>query len=323
MALSKRFHSRLKLPLVAAPMFTVSSRDLVVAACRAGVIGAFPTANCRSVDDLDAWLGYLGEVLQPQDAPYCANLVIKRSDLRDHLAVLCRHRVELVITSVGSPEHVIDPLHDAGALVFADVATLEHARKAVAHGVDGLVLLSAGAGGQSGSLNGFAFARAVREFFEGPIVLAGGISDGASLWAALALGCDLGYMGTRFIATHESAASERYKQMLVECDLDDIVLTSAFTGLPTNMLEPSLRAQGIVLGDISPQMTRHSAQTLFGAVASDSAPKRWTDLWSAGHSVSGVKRLISATELVGEIQEEFQAAARVTLASLWAHASAR
>jgi nitronate monooxygenase len=267
MALSKRFHSRLKLPLVAAPMFTVSSRDLVVAACRAGVIGAFPTANCRSVDDLDAWLGYLGEVLQPQDAPYCANLVIKRSDLRDHLAVLCRHRVELVITSVGSPEHVIDPLHDAGALVFADVATLEHARKAVAHGVDGLVLLSAGAGGQSGSLNGFAFARAVREFFEGPIILAGGISDGASLWAALALGCDLGYM--------------------------------------------------------SPQMTRHSAQTLFGAVASDSAPKRWTDLWSAGHSVSGVKRLISATELVGEIQEEFQAAARVTLASLWAHASAR
>jgi nitronate monooxygenase len=201
------------------------------------------------------------------------------------------------------------------------VATLDHARKAVARGVDGLVLLSAGAGGQSGSLNGLAFARAVREFFEGPIILAGGISDGASLWAALALGCDLGYMGTRFIATHESAASERYKQMLVECDLDDILLSSAFTGLPTNMLEPSLRAQGIVLGDISPQMTHHSAQTLFGAVASDSVPRRWTDIWSAGHSVSGVKRVIPVTELVNEIHEEFHAAVRFASATCWAHAS--
>jgi nitronate monooxygenase len=247
--------------------------------------------------------------------------VIKRADLHEHLEVLCRHRVELVITSVGSPEHVIDPLHEAGSLVFADVATLDHARKAVARGVDGLVLLSAGAGGQSGSLNGLAFARAVREFFEGPIILAGGISDGASLWAALALGCDLGYMGTRFIATHESAASERYKQMLVECDLDDILLSSAFTGLPTNMLEPSLRAQGIVLGDISPQMTHHSAQTLFGAVASDSVPRRWTDIWSAGHSVSGVKRVIPVTELVNEIHEEFHAAVRFASATCWAHAS--
>ncbi|MFN7387974.1 NAD(P)H-dependent flavin oxidoreductase [Brevundimonas sp.] len=317
----KKFHERLRLPLVVAPMFSVSSRDLVVAACRAGVIGAFPTANCRSVDDLDALLVHFGEVIKPQYAPYCANLVIKRADLHEHLEVLCRHRVELVITSVGSPEHVIDPLHEAGSLVFADVATLDHARKAVARGVDGLVLLSAGAGGQSGSLNGLAFARAVREFFEGPIILAGGISDGASLWAALALGCDLGYMGTRFIATHESAASERYKQMLVECDLDDILLSSAFTGLPTNMLEPSLRAQGIVLGDISPQMTHHSAQTLFGAVASDSVPRRWTDIWSAGHSVSGVKRVIPVTELVNEIHEEFHAAVRFASATCWAHAS--
>ena len=321
MALSKRFHGRLRLPLVAAPMFSVSSRDLVVAACRAGVIGAFPTANCRSVDDLDALLMDFGEVMKPQDAPYCANLVMKRADLHEHLEVLCRHRVELVITSVGSPEHVIDPLHEAGSLVFADVATLDHARKAVARGVDGLVLLSAGAGGQSGSLNGLTFARAVREFFEGPVILAGGISDGASLWAALALGCDLGYMGTRFIATHESAASARYKQMLVECDLDDIVLTSAFTGLPTNMLAPSLKAQGIFLGDISPQMTHHSAQTLFGAVSSDSAPRRWTDVWSAGHSVSGVKRVIPVNELVNEIYEEFQAAARLTSATCWARAS--
>jgi nitronate monooxygenase len=320
MGVLEKFHGRLKLPLVAAPMFTVSSRDLVVAACRAGVIGAFPTANCRTVAELDSWLGYFSETLGPQDAPYCANLIIKRSDLRDHLAVLCQHRVELVITSVGSPEHVIEPLHQAGSLIFADVATLEHARKAIACGADGLVLLSAGAGGQTGSLNSFAFARAVRDLFEGPVILAGGICDGSSLWAALALGCDLGYMGTRFIATHESAASDSYKQMLVDCDLDDIVLTSAFTGLPTNMLEPSLQAAGIVLRDVSPLLTHQSAQTLYSAVAGGGGPKRWTDLWSAGHSVSSVKRLVAVAELVQEIEQEFLAAARAATESPWAFA---
>jgi nitronate monooxygenase len=320
MGVLEKFHGRLKLPLVAAPMFTVSSRDLVVAACRAGVIGAFPTANCRTVAELDSWLGYFSETLGPQDAPYCANLIIKRSDLRDHLAVLCQHRVELVITSVGSPEHVIEPLHQAGSLIFADVATLEHARKAIACGADGLVLLSAGAGGQTGSLNSFAFARAVRDLFEGPVILAGGICDGSSLWAALALGCDLGYMGTRFIATHESAASDSYKQMLVDCDLDDIVLTSAFTGLPTNMLEPSLQAAGIVLRDVSPLLTHQSAQTLYSAVAGGGGPKRWTDLWSAGHSVSSVKRLVAVAELVQEIEQEFLAAARAATEYPWAFA---
>ena len=294
MALSERFARRLALPLIAAPMLTVSNRDLVIAACRAGVIGAFPTANCRSLGELDEWLAEFRSALSATDAPFCANLIIRRPDLQQHLERLCLHRVEMVITSVGSPAAVIEPLHAIGALVFADVATLAHARKAVAAGADGLVLLTAGAGGQTGSLNGFAFVRAVRQFFDGPLVLAGGISDGTALWAATSLGCDLGYMGTRFIATRESAAPDAYKQMLVDSNIDDIVLSSAFTGLPTSMLSPSLQAAG----DLS-------------------NPKKWRDLWSAGHSVSGVAEVLSVRELVDRTHNEFSQAAAKSAASPW------
>lgn len=296
MALPDRLARRLALPLIAAPMLTVSNRELVIAACHAGVIGAFPTANCRSVDELDAWLIEFRNALGPNDAPFCANLVIKRPDLQEHLQRLCAHRVELVITSVGSPAGVVEPLHDVGALVFADVASLTHARKAIAAGVDGLVLLTAGAGGQTGSLNGFAFVRAVREFFDGPLVLAGGIGDGTALFAATALGCDLGYMGTRFIATRESAAPDPYKSMLVDSTADDIVLTSAFTGLPTSMLAPSLRAAGV---DV------------------DGTPRRWRDLWSAGHSVSSVDSVLPVSELIAKTRDEFSRAAAIAQRSGW------
>src|SRR5437764_14976244 len=189
-------------------MFLVSGVELVVAACRNGVIGSFPTVNCRSSEQLDGWLGeieeqlarHCGESGKPA-APVCPNLIVHRSNARleQDLAVLLRHKPEIVITSVGSPAPVM-PLHDAGALVFADVASIRHAERAVAAGADGLVLLTAGAGGQTGWLNPFAFTRAVRQFFAGPIVLAGGVSDGRALSAAIALGCDLAYMGTRFIA---------------------------------------------------------------------------------------------------------------------------
>jgi nitronate monooxygenase len=308
---------RLRLPLIVAPMLAVSSPQLVIAACRAGVIGAFPTANCRSPAELASWLDLFGESLGPADAPWCANLVIRRADLREHLALLCTHRVGLVITSVGSPQEVVGPLHDAGALVFADVASLAHARKAVAAGVDGLVLLSAGSGGQTGSLNGLAFVRAVREFFEGPLVLAGGIGDGVALWAAIALGCDLGYMGTRFIASAESAASAAYKQMVVDCSMDDIVLTDAFTGLPTSMLLPSLRAAGVSPQEITPAATRASAAAVFGSGSSAAAPRRWRDLWSAGHSVSSAAAVLPAAELVALTAAQFRAAATATCASPW------
>src|SRR5512146_1235954 len=192
-----RFRDRLSLPLIAAPMFLVSGVDLVVAARRNGVIGAFPTVNCRSPEQLDGWLGEIeGRLRHHPDergkhaAPVCPNLIVHRSNARleADLQVLLRHRPEIVITSVGSPASVLAPLHDAGALVFADVASIRHAERAVAAGADGLVLLTAGAGGQTGWLNPFAFVRAVRAFFAGQIVLAGGISDGHALRAAQALG---------------------------------------------------------------------------------------------------------------------------------------
>lgn len=317
MGLPARLAQRLQLPLIVAPMLAVSSPQLVIAACRAGAIGAFPTANCRTLDELDRWLGEFTSTLGSADAPWCANLVMRRPDLNAHLERLCAHRVEMVITSVGSPKSVVGPLHDAGSLVFADVATLEHAHKAVAAGVDGLVLLSAGAGGQTGSLNGLAFVRAVRRFFDGPTVLAGGIGDGAALWGAIALGCDLGYMGTRFIASLESAAPPAYKQMVVESGIDDIVLTDAFTGLPTSMLAPSLRVAGITLDKISPASTAASAAGVFGGREAGESPRRWRDLWSAGHSVGSVDAVLPAAELIALTQRQFRAAASVSLGSPW------
>src|SRR3954454_12437904 len=257
--LLSRFRDRLSLPLIAAPMFLVSGVELVVAACCNGVIGSFPTVNCRSPEQLDQWLGEIEHRLRRRSdetgkpaAPICPNLIVHRSNARleQDLAVLLRHKPEIVITSVGSPAPVLKPLHDAGALVLADVASIRHARHAAEAGADGLVLLTAGAGGQTGWLNPFAFVRAVRAFYDGIIVLAGGISDGHALRAAEVLGCDLGYMGTKFIATHESMADERHKRMLVDGSADDILLTTAFTGLQTSMLKPSIIAAGLDPDDL-------------------------------------------------------------------------
>ncbi len=315
MSLPASLSRRLRLPLIAAPMFRVSGVDLVLAACRQGVIGAFPTANCRSVADLDDWLQRIGAGLArsadsdgPAPAPYCPNLIMRRDTLHDELQCLLRHRVEIVITSVGSPAPVVAPLHDIGCLVLADVASVRHAEKALAAGADGLILLSAGAGGQTGWANGLAFARAVRAFFDGPLVLAGGISDGHALWAARVLGCDLAYMGTPFIATHESLASDDYKAMLTRCQLDDVMLTSAFTGLPTSMLRPSVVAAGLDPGDLPTDMQAERAAELYGGAAAAGAPRRWTDIWSAGHSVSGVTAVRSVAALVAELGAGYDAA---------------
>src|SRR5947208_1609034 len=291
-----RFRDRLSLPLIAAPMFLVSGVDLVVAACRNGVIGSFPTVNCRSPEQLDQWLTDIDIRLEGHSdasgkpaAPVCANLIVHRSNARleQDLKVLLRHGCEIVITSVGSPAPVLKPLHDAGALVFADVASIRHAERAVEAGSDGLVLLTAGAGGQTGWLNPFAFVRAVRAFFEGPIVLAGGVSDGRALRAAEVLGCDLAYMGTKFIATRESMADPRYKAMLVESSADDILLTSAFTGLQTNMLRPSIAAAGLDPDNLPPRGAIDIGKDI-DVAAREQRPNRWRDIWSAGHSASGV-----------------------------------
>ncbi|MDO8704403.1 MAG: nitronate monooxygenase [Sulfuricaulis sp.] len=302
----------------------MSGPELVIAACRAGVIGAFPTANAGGADGLDAWLARIMAALGPGDAPCCPNIIIHRPPLAlaQDIAAVRRHRVELVITSVGSPAPVIAPLHEAGCLVFADVGTLAHAKKAVQAGADGLVLLSAGAGGQTGWLNGLAFVRAVRGFFDGPVVLAGGISDGAALWAAQALGCDLAYMGTKFIATQESLAAPGYKQMVVEAEIDDVQLTRAFSGLRASMLRPSIVAAGLDPDALDEQITPERARELFGASrdkfaqpgASRFGPKRWQDVWSAGHSVSGVGALLSVDQLVETTRQEYRDAMRHSLA---------
>ena len=311
-----KLKTRLRLPLIAAPMFLVSGVDLVSACCRAGIIGSFPTANCRSPEELDGWIAAIDAQLaaakaenEREPAPWCPNLIVHKSNprLAEDVAVLLRHKPEIVITSVGPPTPVLAPLHDIGALVFSDVATVLHAEKAVAAGADGLVLLTAGAGGQTGWINPFVFVREVRRFFDGPIVLAGGVMDGHSLMMAEMLGCDLGYMGTRFIATDESLAKDAYKEMLITSRADDILLTKAFTGLNANMLRPSIERAGLDPDNLPLRGDIDIAKDI-NPEAKKNAPKRWKDIWSAGHSVSGVSAITGVDDLIDEIQTEYDKA---------------
>jgi nitronate monooxygenase len=304
MALPTALQERLSLPVIAAPMTGVSSLDLVLACCRLGVIGSFPTHVTANTDELDDWLTVLSRAADDDDvwAPVAPNLVVHRTNTRldDDVSCLIRHRVELVITSVGSPKPVLGRLHDAGCAVLADVATMRHVERALDIGVDGLVLLAAGAGGQTGWNNPFAFVRAVRDVFDGPIVLAGGISDGTALLSAEILGADLAYMGTKFIATHESAASAAYKQAVAQASIDDVETTLLRTGLPANLLRSWLESAGLTAaGATSPEAGFDFANLL-----------RARDEWSAGHSVHGVADIVSAAELLERTRLEYEAAIR-------------
>lgn len=314
MSLDPSIASRLRLPLIAAPMLRVSGPDLVSAACRSGVIGAFPTVNARTTEGLDAWLTRIEEEcarVEGPTAPVCPNIIM-RSDpaqLAEDLGVLIRHEVPMVIASVGSPERIIGPLHDVGCLVLADVASMEHVQKALDAGVDGLVLLSAGAGGNTGWVNGLAFVRAVREMYDGPLGLAGGISDGAALLAAQVLGCDFALMGTRFIATTESLASAEYQAMLVSSRIDDIALTRGISGLEANFLRPSLLANDLDPEELAKPLSAEQARERFGAYSANlRGPRRWLDLWSAGHTVSAVRQTHSVRNLVDSLAEEYRQA---------------
>lgn len=289
---------RLTLPAIAAPMTAVSGPDLVIAACRRGLIGAFPTHNAADPAELDRWLRRMSSESTPQSAPHAANLVVHRSNARLSADLECviRGRVELVITSVGSPAPVVDPLHDAGCRVFADVASIAHARRALEAGVDGLVLLTAGAGGQTGWANPFAFVRAVRQEYDGPVVLAGGITDGRSIVAAEALGADLVYLGTRFIATRESLATPAYRAALVASSLDDVRLSDRVGGIPASLLACWLD------GD-------HGTPETGGGFAQERLLDNRT-AWSAGHSVSGVTTVSSVDELVDALLDQYRQARR-------------
>lgn len=299
--------SRLTVPVIAAPMLRVSGPELVTAVCRAGAIGAFPAANARDTGTLDAWLTGLDAALGPGDAPYCPNIIMRQPGLPDVVKVLTSHRVEIVVTSVGSPAPVIPALHEAGVLVLADVASVRHARRALEAGADGLVLLTAGAGGNTGWLNPFAFTRAVREFFDGPLALAGGIIDGRALRAARVLGADLGYVGTSFIATDESRADAGHKSMVTGSSMDDILRTRAFTGMDASMLVPSIVAAGLDPANLDEEAGAERAGERFGGDAMP-GPRRWKDIWSAGHTVSGVRAVRPAAQVVGQLAAEYSAA---------------
>lgn len=317
MPLPHTIASRLRLPLIAAPMLRISGVELTTAACVNGVIGSFPTVNAREPEQLDAWLTQIAENCARAErptAPVCPN-VLMRTDpakLDADVEVLVKHRVEMVLASVGSPEKYVRRLQDVGCFVLADVGSIRHAEKALAAGVDGLVLLSAGAGGQTGWANGMSFVRAVRDFYDGPLVLAGGISDGHALLSARVLGCDLGLMGTRFIATQEAQADPRYKAMLIDSGIDDIQLTRGISGIDANFLRPSIVACGLDPDEVAQPVSKEKSRELFSAYAGQMrGPKRWVDLWSAGHTVSAVDRVSTVAELVEEVAGEYEAARAV------------
>ncbi len=317
MPLPDAIASRLRLPLIAAPMLRISGVDLTAAACIEGVIGSFPTVNAREPEQLDLWMTEIAERCARAErptAPVCPN-VLMRTDpakLDADVEVLVRHKVEMVLASVGSPEKYVRKLHDVGCFVLADVGSMRHAERALESGVDGLVLLSAGAGGQTGWANGMSFVRAVRKMYDGPLVLAGGISDGHALLSAQVLGCDLGLMGTRFIATQEAMADPRYKTMLIDSGIDDIQLTRGISGIDANFLRQSIVACGLDPEVVSQPVSKEKSRELFSAYAGQMrGPKRWVDLWSAGHTVSAVERVCSVAELVDEIAQEYDAACAV------------
>lgn len=305
MPLPDILQGRLRLPLIAAPMFLVSGPDLVVASCREGIVGSFPTPNARTPEILDEWLDEMTSRLagEANPGPLAANLVVHPSNdrLADDLALVEKYKVPLVITALGSPRKIVDRVHAYGGAVFADVNSVTFARKAAAAGVDGLVLVAAGAGGHTGNMTGFSFVPAVREFFDGTIVLAGGMGDGRAIKAAEVLGADLAYMGTRFIATSESLAHSDYRQMLVESTIEDLILTNAVTGVHANWLRQSLIAAGM-----DPDALETDPDVDF--TDPQSGVKRWANTWSAGHGVGAISQVESVKELVDRLKQEYLSA---------------
>lgn len=291
----------LTVPVVAAPMFLVSGPDLVIAASRAGAVGSFPAPNCRTLDELDAWLGTIGDALP--DEPWALNLVTHRTNARlaEDLRLVAEHQPPVVITALGSPKPVIETVHAYGGVVIADVVTLGLARKAIAAGVDGLACVSAGAGGHTGFLSPFAFVSAVRREFDGIVTIGGGISDGFGVAGAIAAGADLVYMGTSFLATAESLATPEYKQMVVDHEVDDLVVSDGITGTPASWLRPSLVANGL-----DPDHLVHEGGRSYDATQSPA--KRWKDVWAAGQGLGAVTAVEPAADVVARLADEYDQA---------------
>ncbi|MCM3717649.1 NAD(P)H-dependent flavin oxidoreductase [Fictibacillus phosphorivorans] len=302
--------NQLVLPVINAPMFLVSSPDMVIESCKNGIVGTFPLLNARTTELLENWMIRISEELtqaQQTDpsakiAPWGVNVIVHRTNKRfeDDMELIKKYEPPIVITSLGNPSDVTKIVHAYGGLVFSDVISLDHARKAAKTGIDGLILVCSGAGGHGGTLNPFAFLKAVKEFWEGITVLAGAISTGEEILAAKILGADLVYMGTRFIATEESSASEAYRQMLIESTLEDLIYTDAISGIKGNYLLPSLQKAGI---DIE-QLNKKEVDLSF----SESKAKAWKDIWSAGQGVGNIKKVSTVKEIVEELTKEYKQA---------------
>ena len=325
MTMPQQLQGRLRLPIISAPMFLGSGVDLVVGACRAGVVGTFPALNLRTTEDFDAWLTQIETALAEPDpsgrppAPFGVNFIVHHTNKRIEadLGQIVAHEVPIVITSLGAAREVVEAVHSYGGLVFHDVTGVAHARKAAAVGVDGLILVSAGAGGHAGSLNPFALMAEVRPWFEGTILLAGCLSTGRDVLAARAMGADLAYLGTRFIATEESMASDGYREMIVDAGAADIVYTPAISTIPANFLRESIVAAGLdpehlaepEKVDLS-HVTNPHAEGEGGAVPAKptSEAKAWRDIWSAGQGSGAIDAVLPARDLVVRLAEEYEAA---------------
>jgi nitronate monooxygenase len=290
---------RLKLPAIAAPMFLVSGPELAIAACQGGVIGAFPSLNCRTTEAYAEWLDQVETAVGPDDAPHAVNLIVHKSNMRleGDLALTVARRVPIVITSLGADAGIVEAVHAYGGLVFHDVVSRRHAEKAAAADVDGIIAVAAGAGGHTGSLSPFALLAEIRQVFDGLLILAGGISIGRDIAAAQLMGADLVSMGTRFIATRESLAQDAYKQMLVAAAAGDVVATSRLTGVTANFLKPSLDAAGLDLA-AAPQ----------GDLGTGEDSKAWRDIWSAGHGVGAIADVPATADLCARLVAEYEAA---------------
>jgi len=315
---NKNFIKKLRLPIIQSPMFIVSNARLVIASSRAGIVGSFPTANSRTLEALDETFSEITAALGTgKDAlPWAVNIIVSKMYARsnDDLDLILRYKPPIVITSLGNPKEVVEKVHEYGGLVFSDVINLYHSKKAISVGVDGLILVCNGAGGHTGDLSPFAFVSEVREIFDGIIIVGGSISSGDSILAIQALGADMAYMGTRFIATQESDATDEYKEMILNATASEIVKSNKITGVNGNWLEQSLKNAGIstqdggfkkTLSDIKRMIMPLIKQKLkVDFDISKVTAKRWRDIFSAGQGVGSISNVPSVEDLVIELEQQ-------------------
>lgn len=321
MALPQNLRDTLALPLVAAPMFIISNPDLVIAQCKAGIVGSFPALNARPAAELEVWLQRITSELAAYNeanpdrpaAPFAVNQIVHGSNdrLKHDLEMCVKYKVPIVITSLGAKEFVNEAVHSYGGITLHDIISDRFARKAVEKGADGLIAVAAGAGGHAGTTSPFALIQEIREWFDGPLLLSGSISTGDGILAAQAMGADLAYMGSAFIATSEANAEQAYKQAIVDYASADIVNSNLFTGVHGNYLRPSIVAAGLDPdklpdGDISSMN--------FGS-GGDTSAKAWKDIWGCGQGIGAVKAVLPTADLVARLQREYQAARARLLAA--------